>query len=72
MSARLRVAAVLAALAAKTTFVTDAQGPGTFHVGIEWLAVLACLSLVLWRRNLFIGLFAAVVLVAAARSAGLA
>ena len=62
----------LAALAAKSTFVTDAQGPGTFHVGIEWLAVLACLSLVLWRRNLFIGLFAAVVLVASARSAGLA
>jgi len=69
---RLVGPAVLAALAAKSTFVTDAQGPGTFHVGIEWLAVLACLLLVLWRRNLFVGLFAAVVLVAAARSAGLA
>jgi branched-subunit amino acid transport protein len=69
---RLVGPAVLAALAAKSTFVTDAQGPGAIHVGIEWLAVPACLLLVVWRRNLFVGLVAAVVLVAAARAAGLA
>jgi branched-subunit amino acid transport protein len=69
---RLVAPAVLAALAAKSTFVTDAQGAGSLHVGIEWLAVPLCIVLVAWRRNLFVGLLAAVVLVAGARAAGLA
>ena len=69
---RLVGPAVLAALAAKSTFITDAQGAGAFHVGIEWIAVPVCLLLVLWRRNLFIGLVAAVGLVAALRAAGIA
>jgi branched-subunit amino acid transport protein len=70
---RLVGPAVLAALAAVNTFVvTDASGRGTFHVGIEWLSVGLCVALVAWRRNLFIGLIAAVVLAAGARAAGLA
>jgi branched-subunit amino acid transport protein len=69
---RLVGPAVLAALAAKSTFVTDAQGPGALHVGIEWLAVPACILVVIWRHNLFLGLFVAVFLVAATRAAGIA
>jgi len=69
---RLVAPAVLGALAAKSTFVTDAQGPGSIHAGIEWLAVPLCVALVVWRRNLFVGLLAAVLLVAGARATGLA
>src|SRR5438046_9085026 len=48
---RLVAPAVLAALAAKSTFVTDAQGPGSLPVGIEGVAVPLCVVLVGWRRN---------------------
>ena len=43
-----------------------------FHVGIEWVAVFVCLVIVAWRRNLLLGLVAAVAIVAIARAAGLA
>ena len=67
---RLVGPAVLAALAAVNTFVAvDEAGRGNFHVGIEWLAVGLCIAIVAWRRNLFIGLVAAVVLAAVARAA---
>ena len=70
---RLVGPAVLAALAAVNTFVVvDEAGRGNFHVGIEWLAVGLCIAIVAWRRNLFIGLVAAVVLAAVARASGLA
>ena len=70
---RLVGPAVLAALAAVNTMVTiDAQRRASLHVGIEWLAVLVCIGIVAWRRNLFLGLVPAVVLVAVARAAGLA
>lgn len=63
--------AVLAALAAVNVMVVVPEGQGpAIHVGIEWLAVLACLGLVAWRRNLLVGLLAAVVLVAGARAFG--
>ena len=62
--------AVLAALAAVSVMVvTTSAGPG-FHVGIEWLAVLASIGLTWWRHNLFYGLAAAVILVAVARYLG--
>ena len=34
-----------------------------FHVGVEWIAVLACLAVTAWRRNLFLGLIVAVAIV---------
>jgi branched-subunit amino acid transport protein len=74
---RLVGPAVLAALAAVNTVVvvhTDPDGRRlpTFHVGIEWLAVIACVVLVAWRKNLLLGIAAAVALVAGARFYGVA
>ena len=65
--------AVLAALAAVSVMVVvgDDDVPA-FHIGIEWVAVLVCLAIVARRRNLFLGLVAAVAIVAIARAAGLA
>jgi branched-subunit amino acid transport protein len=65
--------AVLTALAAVSVMVVaGADGGPAFHVGIEWPAVLACLVVVAWRRNLFLGLLAAVAIVVLARATGLA
>jgi branched-subunit amino acid transport protein len=63
--------AILAALAAVSVMVIvgDDDVPA-FHVGVEWVAVLACLGIVAWRRNLFLGLVAAVAIVVIAREAG--
>lgn len=70
---RLVGPAVLAALAIVNVTVIEApSGEQVFHVGIEWLAVAACLGLTAWRRNLFVGLIGAVVLVAVARATGVA
>ncbi len=74
---RLVGPAVLAALAAVNTIVvveTTASGGRlpTFHLGVEWLAVAACILLVGWRKNLLLGIAAAVTIVAGARLAGLA
>jgi branched-subunit amino acid transport protein len=70
---RLVGPSVLAALAVVNTVIaTGADGRPTFHVGIEWLAVGSCLLLVTWRRNLFVGLLAAVLVAAIARNTGLA
>lgn len=65
--------AVLAALAAVSVMVVvgDDDVPA-FHIGIEWVAVLACLAIVAWRRNLFLGLVVAVAIVVIARETGLA
>jgi branched-subunit amino acid transport protein len=64
--------AVLAALAAVTVMVVvGADGAPVFHVGIEWLGVIACLAIVLRWRNLLLGLVAAVAIVAIGRAAGL-
>jgi branched-subunit amino acid transport protein len=65
--------AVLASLAAVSVMVaTDDAGRPSFHVGIEWVAVLACLAVTAWRRNLLLGLIAAVGIVVIARATGLA
>jgi branched-subunit amino acid transport protein len=73
---RLVGPAVLAALAAVYTMVALTTSPdgvrtASFHVGIEWVAVLACLVLVAWRKSLLLGIVAAVAIVAVARSSGL-
>jgi branched-subunit amino acid transport protein len=65
--------AVLASLAAVSVMVsTDDAGTPSFHIGIEWVAVLACLAVTAWRRNLLLGLMAAVAIVVIARATGLA
>ena len=65
--------AILTALAAVGVMVVvDDAGDPSFHVGIEWVAVLACLAITAWRRNLLLGLVVAVGLVAVARATGLA
>jgi branched-subunit amino acid transport protein len=65
--------AILTALAAVSVMVrVDENDTPTFYVGIEWLAVLACLVVTAWRRNLLLGLIAAVGIVAVARATGLA
>jgi branched-subunit amino acid transport protein len=68
---RLVGPAVLAALAAVNTMVaTGPDGRSTLHVGIEWLAVVACLVVVRLAHNLFAGLVVAVAIVAGARALG--
>jgi branched-subunit amino acid transport protein len=69
---RLVGPAVLLALATTAVMVSSTDGQSNFHVGIEWLAVIVCAALTAWRRNLFVGMFAGVVLVAAQRALGLA
>lgn len=63
--------AVLAALAAVDITVATEEGRSVFTVGLPWLAVGVCLFLVAWRKNLFIGLVAAVAIAIAGRAAGL-
>jgi branched-subunit amino acid transport protein len=65
--------AILAALAAVNVMVvTDDTGATSFHIGIEWVAVLACMAITAWRRNLLYGLVVAVAIVAGARALGIA
>jgi branched-subunit amino acid transport protein len=65
--------AILAALAAVSVMVvTDDAGTPSFHIGIEWIAVLACLAITAWRRNLLLGLIGAVGIVVVARATGFA
>ena len=70
---RLVGPAVLAAIAASQVLVVP--GPGGQQVldfGVEVLGVLLCMAIVWWRRNLLLGILAAVVLVAVLRYLGLA
>ena len=64
--------AVLAALAAVNTIVFTRDGePPTIIIGMEWVAVLACLIITAWRKNLLLGLLAAALIAAASRAAGI-
>lgn len=63
--------AVLAALAAVNVMVATTDGRSVFVVGLPWLSVAACIGLVVWRRNLFLGLLVAVAIAIAGRAAGL-
>jgi branched-subunit amino acid transport protein len=61
--------AILAALAAgNTAFAEDAAGRNSFHIGIEWVAVALAVVLIAWRRNVFVGIFAAAVVAAVGRA----
>ena len=63
--------AVLTAIAAVGVLVlVDPSGVPTIHVGVEALAVIACLGVVAWRKNLLLGLLVAVVIVTVARALG--
>jgi branched-subunit amino acid transport protein len=63
--------AVLAALAAVDIMVVATDVGPRFHVGLEWIAVGACLAVVAWRRNLFLGLVVAVAIAIAGRAIGI-
>ena len=66
---RLVGPAVLASLAAANTFVRETpQGTQEFYVGIEAVGVIACLAVVVWRRNLLLGLLVGVGTVAIVRA----
>ena len=62
--------AMLAALAAVDIMVGVENGQSVFTIGLPWLCVGACIALVAWRRNLFIGLAAAVVIAIVGRALG--
>jgi branched-subunit amino acid transport protein len=64
--------AVLSALAAVDIMVGVENGESYFMIGLPWLSVAACIALVWWRRNLFIGLAAAILLAIAGRALGFA
>ncbi|HET9345822.1 MAG TPA: AzlD domain-containing protein [Candidatus Limnocylindrales bacterium] len=63
--------AVLAALAAVDIMVGVENGESVFTIGLPWVSVGVCLLLVAWRRNLFVGLAAAVIIAIVGRAAGL-
>jgi branched-subunit amino acid transport protein len=69
---RLVGPAVLAALAATQVMIATQRGHSVFVVGLPWVSVLVCIGIVAWRRNLFLGLIAAVAIAIAGRAAGLA
>jgi branched-subunit amino acid transport protein len=65
--------AILAAIAAVSVMtLVDGDGDTVFHVGIEWVGVLACLLITARTRNLLLGLVVGVAIVAIARALGLA
>ena len=52
---------ILAALASVSALVVvDPVGATSLHIGVEAVAVLVCVAVVAWRRNLLLGLLAAV------------
>lgn len=63
--------AILAALAAVNVMVATVDGRSTFTLGLAWCSVIACIAIVAWRRNLFLGLGAAVAIAIIGRLAGL-
>jgi branched-subunit amino acid transport protein len=70
---RLAGPAILASLAAVSVAVrTGADGRPELYVGPEWLAVALCVAIVVWRRNLLLGLLSAAVMIAIVRFVGLA
>lgn len=70
---RLVGPAVLASLGVVETLVlVDEDGMRSIRLGMEAVAVVACAGIVAWRRNLLLGLVAAVAIIALARTTGLA
>jgi branched-subunit amino acid transport protein len=69
---RLVGPAVLASIGVVNTLIVTADdGTRRIHVGIETLAVILGVVVVVWRRNLFLGILGAVVIVSVARATGL-
>ncbi|MBA2254110.1 MAG: AzlD domain-containing protein [Chloroflexi bacterium] len=69
---RLVGPASLAALAAvNAVVVDDVNGRPALQLGLPIVAVALCLGFVTWRRNLLLGIAAAVIFVALARAVGL-
>jgi branched-subunit amino acid transport protein len=64
--------AVLAALAAVDIMVGVENGESYFTIGLPWVSVAACITLVWWRKNLFLGLAAAVLIAIVGRALGFA
>lgn len=64
--------AVLAALAVVNAVVVVRADRPVLNIGVEAVAVVACLAITAWRKNLLIGLLVAVVIVAVTRYAGIA
>jgi branched-subunit amino acid transport protein len=62
--------AVLTALAAIDVMVGVENGQSMFVIGLPWVSVAACMALVAWRKNLFVGLSAAVAIAIVGRAAG--
>lgn len=70
---RLVGPAVLGAIAAAEVLIGEGpDGSPVIAIGWEAVAVVACAAIVAWRRNLALGLFVAVVLIAVLRAAGIA
>lgn len=64
--------AVLSAIGAVAVLVrVPEDGPPTFGVGVDSVAVLAALLITTWRRNLLFGIVAAVAIAVVARALGL-
>lgn len=69
---RLVGPAILVSLGAANTLVVGGASEGrTFVVGLDALALAACVALTVRRRNLLLGLIGAVAIVALGRAAGL-
>jgi hypothetical protein len=65
--------AILASIATVEIMVRiDAARHPSFHVGIEWLAVGACVVIVMARRGLLAGMIVAAAIAALARASGFA
>jgi branched-subunit amino acid transport protein len=63
--------AILSALAAVNVMIAIKDGHSVFTIGLPWVSVMVCIALVAWRRNLFIGLAAAVLIAIVGRALGL-
>jgi branched-subunit amino acid transport protein len=70
---RLVGPAVLGAIAATQVLIGEApDGSPVLALSWEAVAVVACATIVAWRRNLALGLLVAVLMIAVLRAAGIA
>lgn len=70
---RLAGPAILASLAAVSVAVRPgADGRPELYIGPEWVAVGLCVAIVVWRKNLLLGLVVAAVMIAVLRALGVA
>ncbi len=67
---RLVGPAVLATLAATNTLVTTTSTGRAMHMGVAAGSVVLCVAVVVWRRNLLLGLAVAATVAALVRTVG--